>query len=304
MNPKQLKRVAVLLVIVLFFWGMAEILGGGRDDAETAFVLPSLEATDVDTVVIASPSDTVVLARSGADWTVNGFEASSPELNSFFQALSDSSEAELVSTGATVHQRMEVDAGSATRIRFVDGLSTVADVLFGKSGRRYNSRYVRSNESDFVYLYVGEVSRFVNRSVNDWRNKQVLDLQPDVIQLVAVQRGDERYTLVRDDAGWRFSTGLEADSAGVSRMLSQYGPFDATGFADSAQADSANFAEPDRSVTIVGQPGDTLAALVFDSTASAFWVQRASGGTIYRILQWKANQMLPAESTLVARDDA
>ncbi len=300
MNPKQLKRVAVLLVVVLFFWGMAEILGRGRDDTETAFVLPVLEATDVDTVTIVSPSDTVVLARSGGDWTVNGFEASSSELESFFRAMTDSSEAELVSTGATVHRRMEVDEASATRIRFVDGGSTVAEALFGKSGRRYNSRYVRLSGGDFVYLYVGEVSRFVSRRVDDWRNKRILDIQPDVIQLVAAQRGDERYTLVRDGTTWRFSTGAPADSAGVSRMLTQYSALDATGFADSAQADSADFSEPDRSVTIVGQPGDTLAALVFDSTAAAFWVRRASGGTIYRVLQWKANQMVPAESTLAA----
>jgi hypothetical protein len=299
MNPKQLKRVAVLLVVVLFFWGMAEIMGGGRDDAETAFVIPALEPTDVDTVIFASPSDTVVLARSGGDWTVNGFEASYSELDSFFGALSDSSDAELVSTGATVHERMEVDAASATRIRFVDGATTVADVLVGKSGRRYNSRYVRLDGSDLVYLYVGDVSRFVTRKTDDWRNKRILDLQPDVIQLVAVKRGDERYSLVRDGAAWRFSTGVPVDSANVGRLLSQYSALDASGFADSAQADSADFTAPDRSVTIVGQPGDTLAALVFDSTASAFWMRHASGGTIYRILQWKANQMVPAESTLV-----
>ena len=300
MNPKQLKRVVVLLVVVLFFWVMAEILGRGRDDSETAFVLPALEVTDVDTVTIMSPSDTVVLARSGGDWTVNGFEASSSELESLFGALRDSSDAGLVSTGATVHERMEVDAESATRMRFVDGGSTLADVLFGKSGRRYNSRYVRQEGSDLVYLYVGEVSRFVSRRVDDWRDKRILDLQQDMIQLVTVQRGDERYTLVRDGTTWRLSTGVSADSAGVSRMLTQYSALDATGFADSAQADSADFSEPNRSVTIVGQPGDTLAALVFDSTAAAFWVRRASGGTIYRILQWKANQMVPAESTLVA----
>jgi hypothetical protein len=303
MNPKQLKRVAIALVVVLVLWGAAEIIGGGRDDSERVSVLPSLQSTDVDTIMILSQSDTVVLASSAGEWTVNGLEAAPTEVESFFAALADSGEAELISTGESVHARMEVDEAYGKHMRFVKGSSVVADLVFGKSGRRYNSRYVRSAGDNAVYLYVGDVSRFVNRVVDDWRNKRILDLQPDSIQLVAVQRASERYTLLREAADWRFSTGVGADSAAVARLLDQYSALDASGFANEAQADSADFTDPDRAVTIVGQPGDTLAALVFDSTASAFWVRHPSGGTIYRILQWKANQMVPAESTLVAKEE-
>ena len=61
-----------------------------------------------------------------------------------------------------------------------------------------------------------------------------------------------------------------------------------------------DFTNPDRRVVLFGEPGDTLATLAFDSTASAYWVKSGSNDTIYRILQWKANQMVVAESTLVA----
>jgi hypothetical protein len=300
MNPKQLKLIAIALAVALSLWGLSELLSGRSDDAETALVIPALQITDVDTVAFVSETDTVVLARSGDEWTVNGFRASFEEVDEFFAALSDSSEAELVATGTTVHQRMEVDEESGTQLRLVDGSMVLSHTVIGKAGRRYNSRYVRLADSDPVYLYVGPMSRFVSREVDDWRDKRILDIEPDSIEMVAVQRGGERYTLMRGPQGWTFATGSPADSAAVSRVLSQYVSVDASGFASEAQADSADFTGPDRTVTLVGQPGDTLASLLFDSTASAFWVQKRSGGTIYRILQWKANQMMPAESTLVA----
>lgn len=84
-------------------------------------------------------------------------------------------------------------------------------------------------------------------------------------------------------------------------MLGQYSPLDASGFATEQQVDSVDFEPPDRSVTMLGQSGDTLAAIVFDSTAAAFWARMSPEGTVYRLLQWKVNQMVPADSTLRER---
>ena len=301
MNPKQLKSVAIILGVVLVLWLTAELLGGGRDDVETAFVLPPLQETDVDSIVFASASDTIALARSGSGWLVNGYEASPDEVSAFFNALADSSEAELISTSALLLARMGVDTAAGTSMKLVNGAEVVAAVVFGKAGRQYDTRYVRRDSSNFVYLYTGGLSRFVQRGVDDWRNERMLDIEAASLGAVSVRRGRESYTLVQRDSVWRYSTGAAADSAAVRRMLDQYSPLDASGFATEQQADSADFERPDRSVTMLSQSGDTLAALVFDSTAAAFWVQMSPGGTVYRLLQWKVNQMTPADSTLRER---
>jgi hypothetical protein len=301
MNPKQLKRVAIVLGVVLLLWLSAELLGGGRDDMETAFVLPALQETNVDSVVFASVSDTIVLARLGGSWLVNGLEASPDEMSAFFAALADASEAELVSTSALLHARMGVDTAGGTSLKLVDGAGVVAALVFGNAGRQYNTRYVRQDSSNFVYLYEGGVSRFIQRSVDDWRNKRMLDIESASLGEVSVRRGRESYTLVQRDSVWRYSTGAAADSAAVRRMLGQYSPLDASGFATEQQVDSADFESPDRSVTMLSQTGDTLAALVFDSTAAAFWARMSPEGTVYRLLQWKVNQMMPADSTLRQR---
>ena len=84
----------------------------------------------------------------------------------------------------------------------------------------------------------------------------------------------------------------------MRRLLGQYGPLTATGFPTEAQLGSANFDRPDLSVTILGLNGDTLAAMVFDSAAAAYWLRRESDGTVFRVLRWKVDQLAPADSTL------
>ncbi len=106
--------------------------------------------------------------------------------------------------------------------------------------------------------------------------------------------------MARDSTGWRFEDGAEADSAGVTRVLDAFTPLTAQGvaFASPAQADSADFTRPDRRLILLDAADDTLAALLFDSTSTGFWVRHAGGGTIYHLLRWKVDDIAPADSTL------
>ena len=56
MNPQQLKRIVVVLAVVVVFWILAEILGGSHDDSETALVLPALQMSEVNAIMITRPS--------------------------------------------------------------------------------------------------------------------------------------------------------------------------------------------------------------------------------------------------------
>jgi hypothetical protein len=301
MNPKQLKRVAVVLVIVLFFWGLAEILGGRPNDTELEFVLPSLQETDVDMITFASDSDITVLSRDGDTWTVNGFEASRDAMDELFTALGDSTESELIATSHLVHERMGVDSATGVHVTFANAGNSIASVIFGKSGRTYDSRYVRRDGGDFVFHYKSGLVSMVNRTPNDWRDRRILDVSPDSVQRVAARRGSDQYTLLREGSNWRFTSGEAVDSAAIHRMLVQYQTLDATNYPTAAQLDSVDLESPDREVTLLGAQGDTLASLVFDSTNVAYWVQRRSGGYVYRILSWRVDQMIPADSTLKGR---
>ena len=298
MNTAQLKRIVVVFVVVLLLWGTLEIVGKARDERETVSLLPAIERNDLDLVRIERESDTVELRLSADSWTVNGYAASSDAVRELFDAVLEPVDGELIATGAGVHVRMGVDSVTGKRLEFRSGEQLVAGVIFGKRGRGFNTSYVRPVDELSVYQYNGRLTSLVDRRIEDWRDKVIVQVEADSVGRVAVRRGRERFSVERVDGGWRLNSTEEADSAAVARMLERYGSVTASGFPTEAQADSVDFRRPDRAITLLGLTGDTLAALLLDSTQAGFWVRHASGGTVYKILQWAADQLVPADSTL------
>lgn len=301
MNTSQLKWAAAVLGIVLILWGISEALSERPDDRETARVIPLLTAEQVDRVTITSPDDTLALARAGDAWTVNGLPASGEEVTRLFAGLADSTPGELAATSPAVHARMGVDE-SGSRFTFLHGADTLGSVIFGNRGKTRSSYLVRRVGNDAVYLYSGPLAAVAGHGLDDWRDKIIVDAAGPSVGRLEVSRGHQRYVLEADSTGWRLAgrQSAPADSGTVARLLARFHPLKANTFPTAAQLDSADFSRPDRRLTLLGTSGDTIAALVFDSTATGYWVRRAGGGTVYGMNKWEADQIMPSKSGLVA----
>jgi hypothetical protein len=90
----------------------------------------------------------------------------------------------------------------------------------------------------------------------------------------------------------------------VSALLTDYGDVQAAGFASAVQADSANFARPERRIALLRADGSPLLNLTFDSTANGFWVRATGDSTVYRMDAWSVDRLAPADSTLRAKPKA
>lgn len=302
MSKLQLQRIAIVLGVALALWGFAEILSGGSDVITGEFSLPN--ASSADTIEFRSDSEIVRLTRiSPTEWEVNGFEASQSAIGDLVRAFSDAgSRSELVAQSPTSHLRMGVDSIDGRLVRVIAGERTLAEFFVGKVGRVFQSAYVRNVGDDDVYfLRNSRLRSLVTRRVEDWRERQIAAVNPDSVSRADVRRGRMRYALIRTDSGWTLGDGAAADSAAVRRMLERYRSFRALGFATPEEADSADFDLPDIEVSLMGTVGDTLAALVFDSTDADYFVRHLGGGTIYTVGSFTINQLAPADSTLRER---
>ena len=72
MSRDRLKRIAFALAALIVLWGAVEILRGGFDEVTGDFAIPVVAQADADSVVFERAADTVVLAKQGEEWTVNG----------------------------------------------------------------------------------------------------------------------------------------------------------------------------------------------------------------------------------------
>ena len=307
MTTKQLVRIAAVLIAVVFLWGLAAILRNGGDAVERAPVLGPFVEEQIDQIEISSPAETLTVTRDSDGWRANGFEADRGRVQEFFGAVGEALEGDIVARNPSSHARMGVD-GSVKRLRVFQAGQVVADLYIGNRGRTFNSFFVRVAEQDQVYLIDGPLVPLINRNLRDWRDKRIVEIDSKDIRAFEFARADTAYRIQATDAAWEFANGDPADSLSVARFLTKFDPLLAQGamFATPEQADSLDFANTDRRLLIEGADGVPLAELLFDeaSGGSGFWVREAAGGTVYQVLTYKANEIVPLDNTFQVREDS
>ena len=305
MSAKQLRLIILTLAVVLLLWGASERFSRGSDTVTGGFSLPAPAPADADTISLVKGQDSIVLAKQSATvWTVNGRRAAPDGVNELFQALHDSTPPELVAQDSSSFGRLNVDGATGRRLRIRGAGKPLLDVIIGARGSEYGSAYVRRPGDSHVYLWRGRLASFADRTVEEWRDKRIAAVTPDSVVLVDVERGKDHYTLRRAGKAWTLDRAA-ADSGAVTRLLEKYRSVSATGFASQPQADSARAMRPARRVSLRDARGVLLVALVFDSTASGFWVRGTGGaaageaGTVYRMNAWDVDGLTPTRGALV-----
>lgn len=299
MNQAHLKLIALGVAALLLIWGASALLPSGTDRPTADFRLPAVAADSVDTITVTSPAETVVVARvPSGGWTVNGFAASSTAVADLVEALDDTVRPELVARSPASFARLGVDSGAARRLAVSRRGGTSVDLLISDRGPDAGGAYVRRPGDSAVYAWSSPLASAVRRGVDEWRDRVIAAVVPDSVRRVVVERGARRYTLERKDSAWTLAGGAAADSGAVARMLDRFRTLSAGGFPTAAELDSAFRGRRERRVALFGAADTALVTLEFDSTAGAFWVRRAEGGTVYRLPSWDTDQLTPPDSTL------
>lgn len=303
MSGKQLIRLVVIFAVLLLVWGAAALArrGGGSDAGGDALGLPTIDRSKVDTVVTIKHADTTVLARrDSSTWLVNGQRAAHGEVADLLVALSDSSRrSELVAEQRASQAALGTDS-SGTRARIVAGGRTVAELVAGHQSSDFSGGYVRKAGNEATYLVRGRLVELLNHGAEQWRDHRITAVPADSIGKIEVSRGGRSYSLERADKSWKLSRGT-ADSARAAELAGAFRDVQATGFASPAEAEAAKFARPDRAVTLARKDGTPIVKLVFDSTKTGFWVKTDTGKTVYRVEDYTADQLAPADSAVRAR---
>jgi hypothetical protein len=301
MTPKQLARLALVLVALLLLWGGASLARrGSRGPSESdRFAIPPVASDSADSVIITRPADTTrLMRRDSATWMVNGRPAAQSAIQELFSALADTARrTELVAGRSASHSALGVDSAKGARIRIVRGDSTVADLVQGNRGPGLDGGYFRAAGDSAVYLVGGNLAQVLERSQDEWRDRRIAGVAADSVARIEISRGRRSYSMRRDGAGWALKSG-PADSSAIAALLADYRQVEAAGFATKAQADSARFARPDRKAVLLRADGTSLVTLAFDSTVNGFWVKAGVDSTVYRVDTWFADRLTPADSTL------
>lgn len=304
MTPTRLKQLAGALIVLLVLWAGARVIHNHSGGHVTTYHPPDVHPQDADSVLMIGAQDTVrLIKRSEGHWFVNGNPATNRDVEDLFAQLRDTTGGELVSESPSSLAALQVDSASGRRVRVMRAGKSLADVIVGKESSDYRGAYVRKADENDVYLVDNRLRNLVTRTPNAWRDHTIVRVTGDSVATIRVERGRRRYALARKDSSWTLGAG-SADTAAVRRLLISWQSVRASDFATPAQVDSANFRRPDRKAVLEDAAGHPLAALLFDSTSSGFWVRADTGGTVYKLPAYTANALTPVDSSLKAKPAA
>jgi hypothetical protein len=300
MSTKLLRQIIGILLGAVVGWGLLASWQRQKRaaDAKAGIILPALTPAATDTVRYIGPSDTIILARAGSQWTANGFPAGQPVIEAFFRAVTDSTaRSELIAESATSHERLGVDSAHAKHLVVIGGGKPLLDLHFGGRGPDFEGFYVRQGTDPRVFLLRGTFANLTVQGIDDWRDKTLLTLVKDSVGHVDVTRGKVRYQLTRGSATWSLGNGI-VDSTRASQYLGNFTALRATGFPRPEQVDSARFAPAERSVELFNLASQSLGKLELDSMSWG-WMVRTNGGALYKLDQRMVDLTTPLPDSLL-----
>lgn len=104
-------------------------------------------------------------------WKLNEQTVSSPELDSFFESLTETEITSLASENSENHGNYELQADEAYILTFISG-KKVSEFLIGKTGSSFGTFYIRKQDENEVYFAEGELRNKIVRSPDSWYEKE------------------------------------------------------------------------------------------------------------------------------------
>ena len=302
MSEKTLKRLlvaAAAAVLIYSTLGIIRRVEGTFSSGSGGFLraLQAIDTTSIAAVHMVGASDSIALRREEDGWRANGFRTDAEAVARLLNAVATSSVGQVAATNPTNHERLGVSGPETWRVRFEETGGGVTELLVGKTGVRFGSAFARLPEEPTVVTLVGDLRPSVVKTLEQWRDKQVVSTDTAEVATIAVSTPGDTYEIRRSEAGWQLA-GTAADSFSVATLLGELAAVSAVGFLDADQTPDGER----RSLTALDADGDTLTNLVGWVGEGAFHVSAPTRpyepDVVYELSAWRADRLMPPRDSI------
>ncbi len=217
-NRLTIGLVAFLIVGGLAIWAVRTKTGDTPStDQPTIDGFPSgIERDAITSIEITRPNeDPVRLERGEHGWRLSAPVEARADQTSVDSALDKLAELTLESVAArsaTHHEALEVDAAHGIHVIARGGERELANVWIGAS--RSGNTAVRLDGQDAVGMVDGSIRFAFNREVKDWRDRTMLDVEPDQVREVAWVGPNGSFQFTRPSTAAAAGEGAAAEGEG------------------------------------------------------------------------------------------
>jgi hypothetical protein len=302
--------LGIILVVVLIIYF---VLQNREHEENFRTNLPVIDTAMIEQIIIHPPdgAEPITFIKSDYQWMVQDknqkYGANNNKLNSLMLSLNG---AEVVRVAATKPEKwkdFKTTKDQGTEIEFKQGGKAAADILIGKfdyipskNQNQYGQRgemlsYVRVNDENGVYAVEGSIALGLGKTVDDFRNKQLLYLDKKAVNKLSFDyHNGDKFSLVKEGDKWKFNDGSEPDSATVVGYLNSIRYLIGKTLAKVNPERNPEFAR----LTVISNSDDTVQLTAYKVDTAGYVIQSSFNPT--NPIRDEQNKL--TERTFVSRD--
>ncbi|NNF06866.1 MAG: DUF4340 domain-containing protein, partial [Candidatus Eisenbacteria bacterium] len=257
-----LLMVALLCVALVFLFVNPMQDSVQRDNPELAELVSIGDVDAINQIEIKAPEkDLIQLNKTTAGWFVEsrkGYVADTSAVSSVLSTAAEIVATSVVSSNPEKQGIFEVNSEKGVEVTLKEGDQVRAHFFVGKTGSDFTSSYVRSAESDEVYLVRGVNRNLFNRGTG-FVDRTLAKFKPEDVTVLSLAAADTGWVVTKTDSTWSITspdgTNGEASEAVVMTVARMLSTLNADAVVDTLSEDQAGLTDPELiySVTAGGE---------------------------------------------------
>ncbi len=223
------KEYLILIVVIIFASSYLLLHKENRDN----YKLPEIE--DINTskltgIIIKSSNGNIKFIKKGGNWVLTDkeFPADSSSVQDMFDSLKTFQLTTLVSQKKDL-QRYELDEKKRVHVKLLEKSKTIFEFTIGKHAPSFNHTFVMLAKDKNIYHAKGSFRGDFNQSLDDFRDKKVLEFHEKSIKQFSIEKDGKTKTLIPKEVKseeqenhitWSSEDGTSVDKKVVSDLLS------------------------------------------------------------------------------------
>jgi hypothetical protein len=272
----------------------------GLKDLRDKSLLPA-DLDKASAVEINGPRLNLSISHDNGQWVVRSpkdFRADPSELDDVVKQI----RAATIDTG-TSEDDMKKGASMfssgtpVATVRVTDASGSQAGPQELQIRKNKDTYYAKASAMDGVYKVSDDLGKAVDKTTEEFRDKNLFDFGAEVPQKIEMQDGSKNYVLSRSGEDW-MSDGKKMDPESVDALVRAIRLLKADKFG------ASGFSNPTISVTVTSNDGKRVEKVQIAKAGSGYVAKREDNPTLYALtaqetedLHQSANDLKPAEQT-------
>ena len=313
MKTKQLLILGVIFVILAIVVIVTENPFGKSEyekKIETAAPLfPSFDKEQVVKIEITATGETTMLSKQNGDWVVasmDNYPADSEGVTELLSKVAAFKNTQRVSNNPEKQPEFEVDSTGVEAKLMGANDKVLAHLFVGKTTPGFLSSYVRSADSNEVYVAQGYLQSVFDKGTRTWKDRTIFNFNKGIVTQLNIVSPEETVELRLDaDGTWQMlkPVAAVAKTTEVDDLLTTFSELDTDDFA----AATDNLAEydldtPQSTVSAVLNDGTTATLHVGKEEEGKLYVKRDDTETVFRLFKSNVDRLIKKSDTLKAEE--